>query len=55
MLDVAIRGGQIIDGTGVARYTGDVGISGDTISEVGQVGAARSRSAPRTGSSPRVS
>ncbi len=35
MHDIVIRGGTIVDGTGKTRFTGDVGISGDQISEVG--------------------
>jgi N-acyl-D-amino-acid deacylase len=35
MHDIVIRGGSIVDGTGKSRFTGDVGISGDQISEVG--------------------
>jgi N-acyl-D-amino-acid deacylase len=39
-LDVAIRNAHIIDGTGRARYRADVGVRGDRIAEVGEVGAA---------------
>ena len=35
MHDIVIRGGTIIDGTGKPRFTGDVGITADQISEVG--------------------
>jgi N-acyl-D-amino-acid deacylase len=35
MHDIVIRGGTIVDGTSKSRFTGDVGISGDQISEVG--------------------
>jgi N-acyl-D-amino-acid deacylase len=35
MHDIVIRGGTIVDGTGKSRFTGDVGISRDQISEVG--------------------
>ena len=38
--DLAIRNAYIVDGTGRARYRGDVGIRDDRISEVGEVGAA---------------
>jgi len=42
MHDIVIRGGTIIDGTGTPRFTGDIGISGDQISEVGgKLGPAR--------------
>ena len=37
--DVAIRGGQVIDGTGVEPFDADVGIVGDTISAVGDLSA----------------
>ena len=39
-LDVAIRNGHVIDGTGRARYRADIGIRGDRIVQVGAVGAA---------------
>jgi formylmethanofuran dehydrogenase subunit A len=35
MRDIVIRGGTIIDGTGVAPFTGDVAIEGQRIVEVG--------------------
>ena len=35
MHDIVIRGGTIINGTGKPRFTGDVGITADQISEVG--------------------
>ncbi len=35
MHDVVIRGGTIVDGTGAARFTGDVAIDGDRIAQVG--------------------
>jgi len=37
MLDLIIRGGTLIDGTGVPRRTADVGISDGTIVEVGRI------------------
>ena len=40
MLDIAIRGGEVIDGSGSARYEADVGIQGERIVAVGQVGEA---------------
>ncbi len=33
--DLVIRGGSIVDGTGAARFTGDIGIDGDRITAVG--------------------
>jgi N-acyl-D-aspartate/D-glutamate deacylase len=41
MLDIAIRGGEVIDGTGAARQRADVGIAGGRIAAVGQVGDAQ--------------
>ena len=42
MHDIVIRGGTIINGTGKPRFTGDVGITADQISEVGgKLGPAR--------------
>jgi N-acyl-D-aspartate/D-glutamate deacylase len=40
MLDIAIRGGEVIDGTGAARRRADVGIADGRIAAVGQVGDA---------------
>jgi len=40
MLDIAIRGGEVIDGTGAARQRADIGIAGGRIAAVGQVGDA---------------
>jgi N-acyl-D-amino-acid deacylase len=37
MLDTIIRGGTIVDGSGCAPFTGDVGIEGDRIVAVGAV------------------
>lgn len=36
--DLVIKGGTIVDGTGAARYQGDVAISGDKIAAVGDLG-----------------
>ncbi len=41
MLDLAIRNAVLVDGSGSARRTADVGVQGDRIVEVGRVGAAR--------------
>ncbi len=42
MLDVLIKGGTIVDGTGGPPYTGDVGIRDGLIVEVGKVGGPAS-------------
>src|SRR5262245_44571351 len=42
-LDLVIRGGAIVDGSGAARYRGDVGIKDGRIVEVGRVGSAAER------------
>jgi N-acyl-D-aspartate/D-glutamate deacylase len=46
-LDVLIRGGTLVDGTGAAARTADVGITGDRITFVGDA-AATGRTAKRT-------
>ena len=33
--DLVVKGGTIVDGTGTERFTGDVGVDGDTITAVG--------------------
>ncbi|MFK4442601.1 N-acyl-D-amino-acid deacylase [Caballeronia udeis] len=38
--DIIIRGGEVIDGTGAARYRADVGIIGDRIAGIGDLSAA---------------
>jgi len=40
--DLIIRGATIYDGSGDAAYIGDVGIRGDTIAELGDLGSATS-------------
>jgi N-acyl-D-aspartate/D-glutamate deacylase len=42
-LDLVIRGGSVIDGTGGPARTADVGISGDRIVEVGRIDGAANR------------
>jgi N-acyl-D-amino-acid deacylase len=42
MHDLVIRGGTIVDGTGRAKFTGDLAVDGATIVAVGgQAGPAR--------------
>ena len=41
MIDIAIRGAQVVDGTGKARYVADVGIVDDKISHIGSVAQAK--------------
>ena len=40
MFDLLIKGAQIIDGTGSNRFTGDVGVSGDRILDIGNLNGA---------------
>ena len=48
MLDVIIRGGEVVDGTGSPRRKADVGIKGDRVVRIGEVTeeAAAERSTP---------
>ena len=39
-MDIKIINGTIVDGTGQARYKSDIGITGDTISDIGDLSAA---------------
>jgi len=41
MLDIALRGGELVDGTGAARRRADVGIAGGRVVSVGDVPEAR--------------
>ncbi len=41
MHDIAVRGGLVIDGTGVAARRADVGITGGRVTAIGDVGEAR--------------
>src|SRR5471030_344433 len=39
MLDLVVRGGEVVDGTGSSRQRADIGIQGDRIVSIGEVGA----------------
>jgi N-acyl-D-aspartate/D-glutamate deacylase len=49
MLDIAIRGGTIVDGSGAAAYRGDVGIRDGRIVAVGEVTEDAAREVDATG------
>lgn len=49
MLDLAIRGGQVIDGTGSARRTADVGVSGGRVVVIGEIDDVATRTIDATG------
>ena len=40
MLDLVVRGGLVVDGSGLAGYRADVGIIGDRIAHVGRITAS---------------
>lgn len=44
MFDILLRGGLIVDGTGSEGYRGDLGIVGDRIVAMGELGPAEARS-----------
>ena len=37
MLDIVIKGGKVVDGTGVVAYTADIGIKDGVIAEIGRI------------------
>lgn len=43
MFDIKISGGSILDGRGAPAFKGDIGITGDTISDIGNLSAAEAR------------
>jgi N-acyl-D-aspartate/D-glutamate deacylase len=49
MLDLVIRGGDVIDGTGAARRRADVGIQGDRVVTIGEVPGEAARVIDATG------
>ena len=55
-VDLVIRGGSVVDGTGAPARRADVAIVGDRITAVGPLdGRGHARSTPTAGSSPRAS
>ena len=42
-LDLVIRGGTVVDGTGAEGYTADVGIAGGKIAEIGKIASGGAR------------
>ncbi|MBL8384494.1 MAG: amidohydrolase family protein [Burkholderiales bacterium] len=48
-LDLLIRGGTVVDGSGGARYAADVGVQGGRIVEVGRITAAAARTVDADG------
>lgn len=49
MLDLVIRGGRIVDGTGANAFTGDVGVSDGVITEVGKIDSSARREVDAAG------
>ena len=49
MLDLIIRGGTLVDGTGAAPVVGDIGVQGDRIVAVGKVEGPARREIDATG------
>jgi N-acyl-D-amino-acid deacylase len=49
VLDLLIRGGRVIDGSGAPAFPADVGIAGDRIAAVGRVDEAAARTIDATG------
>ena len=43
MFDLVIQGGRVVDGTGAAAYRGDVGITGDRITTIGDLTMVQAR------------
>ena len=40
MFDILITGAEVMDGTGVSPFHADIGINGETISEIGDLADA---------------
>ena len=51
MYDLIIRNGTIVDGSGMPRYKGDVGIEAGKIAAIGKIREARAKRSMRTGTS----
>ena len=45
MFDLVIRGGRLVDGTGSVAFGGDIGVTGDRISAIGDLSMAEARQA----------
>src|SRR5439155_18688317 len=48
-LDLLLRGGTVVDGTGAPRFAADVAVSGDRIVAVGKIHSAAARTVDATG------
>ena len=49
MLDLIVRGGTVVDGTGAASFSGDIAIADGRIAEVGKVTGAAKREIDASG------
>ncbi len=43
MFDLVIRGGRVVDGTGATAFGGDIGVTGDRITAIGDLSMAEAR------------
>ena len=48
MFDLLIKNGTVLDGTGAPGYAADIGISGDSITVVGDLDGEAARNSTRT-------
>ena len=49
MLDLVIKGGTIVDGTGASSYAGDIGVKDGVIAELGKVSSKTKQSVDADG------